>query len=174
MDEFLDYEDEQYTIYKIECIANDKCYVGRTNNIQKRFNSHKSMLRNGVHPCKPMQADFNDFGEEYFIFEVLDHCDDYMESFELERKWMVELRTFERDHGYSWREKRWSSYDNVNATVDEVARALHKGKETIRNGLQQKVFPWGYAIECDGRWSYFINRRRFEDIEGIKLGEDYE
>ena len=56
------------------------------------------------------------------------------------------------------------------ATVEEVAKALHKGKETIRWGLRQRAFPWGYAIECNGRWSYIINRSRFEEIEGIKLG----
>lgn len=57
------------------------------------------------------------------------------------------------------------------ATVEEVAKALHKGKETIRWGLRQHVFPWGYAVECKGgRWSYIINRSRFEEIEGIKLG----
>ena len=56
------------------------------------------------------------------------------------------------------------------ATVEEVAKALHKSNETIRCGLQQRVFPWGYAIECaGGRWSYIINRLRFEQIEGISL-----
>ena len=56
------------------------------------------------------------------------------------------------------------------ATVEEVAKVLHKGKETIRWGLRQHAFPWGYAVECKGgRWSYIINRSRFEEIEGIKL-----
>lgn len=56
------------------------------------------------------------------------------------------------------------------ATVEEVAKVFHKTNETIRLGLQQRVFPWGYAIECaGGRWSYIINRRRFEEIEGISL-----
>jgi len=59
---------------------------------------------------------------------------------------------------------------NTTATVEEVARAFHKNPETIRAGLKQGRFPWGYAIETsDDRWSYIINRRRFEETEGIVL-----
>ena len=60
------------------------------------------------------------------------------------------------------------------ATVEEVAKVFHKSKDTIRYGLQQRVFPWGYAVkEESGKWSYIINRSRFEEIEGISLkGEE--
>lgn len=61
------------------------------------------------------------------------------------------------------------------ATIDEVAAVFHKSKDTIRYGLQQRVFPWGYAVqEASGKWSYIINRRRFEQIEGIELGGEYD
>lgn len=62
--------------------------------------------------------------------------------------------------------------ENPVATPEEVAAVFHKSVSTIRAGLQQGVFPWGYAIETsEGRWSYIINRPRFEEIEGLKLGE---
>ena len=61
------------------------------------------------------------------------------------------------------------------ATIDEVSAVFHKSKDTIRYGLQQGVFPWGYAVqEASGKWSYIINRRRFEQIEGIELGGEYD
>lgn len=48
------------------------------------------------------------------------------------------------------------------------AKILGVGKETIRLGLQQGVFPWGYAVQTSpGRWTYIINEQRFIDIEGI-------
>lgn len=62
--------------------------------------------------------------------------------------------------------------ENPVATPEEVAAVFHKSVSTIRAGLQQGVFPWGYAIETsEGRWSYIINRPRFEEIEGLKLGD---
>lgn len=53
-------------------------------------------------------------------------------------------------------------------TVHEVAKLMHKHTNTIALGLQQGVFPWGYAIRTsEHRWSYFINAKRFAEIEGV-------
>lgn len=41
---------------------------------------------------------------------------------------------------------------------------------SLIKGLQQGVFPWGYAVHTsDNRWSYFINAKRFAEVEGIAL-----
>lgn len=54
--------------------------------------------------------------------------------------------------------------------VKDVAKLMHKHDSTIRLGLQQGVFPWGYAIRTsEHRWSYFINARRFAEIEGVVI-----
>lgn len=55
-------------------------------------------------------------------------------------------------------------------TLHEVAKIMHKHTNTIALGLQQGVFPWGYAVHTsENRWSYFINKKRFEEIEGVSL-----
>lgn len=55
--------------------------------------------------------------------------------------------------------------------LPEVAATyLGMDKATIRKGLQQGVFPWGYAVQTsEHRWAYFINARRFAEVEGIAL-----
>lgn len=51
-----------------------------------------------------------------------------------------------------------------------AAKYLGMDKGTVRRGLQQGVFPWGYAIHTsDNRWVYFINAKRFAEIEGITV-----
>lgn len=51
-----------------------------------------------------------------------------------------------------------------------VAKYLGMDKGTVRRGLQQGVFPWGYAVRTsENRWAYFINARRFAEIEGVSL-----
>lgn len=51
---------------------------------------------------------------------------------------------------------------------EEAAIYLGLSKDTIRRGLQQGVFPWGYAIKTsENRWTYFINANRFAEIEGL-------
>lgn len=55
--------------------------------------------------------------------------------------------------------------------LPEVAATyLGMDQATIRKGLQQGVFPWGYAVQTsEHRWAYFINARRFAEVEGIAL-----
>lgn len=51
-----------------------------------------------------------------------------------------------------------------------AAKYLGMDKGTVRRGLQQGVFPWGYAVRTsENRWVYFINARRFAEIEGVSL-----
>lgn len=53
---------------------------------------------------------------------------------------------------------------------EEVAALLGMDKGTVRKGLQQGVFPWGYAIKTsENRWVYFINAKRFAEIEGVVM-----
>lgn len=54
--------------------------------------------------------------------------------------------------------------------VDVAAKLLQMNHNTVRKGLQQGVFPWGYGIKTsDNRWAYFINARRFAEIEGVAI-----
>lgn len=54
--------------------------------------------------------------------------------------------------------------------VEKAAELLQISHITVRKGLQQGVFPWGYAIHTsEHRWVYFINAKRFAEIEGIAV-----
>jgi len=56
--------------------------------------------------------------------------------------------------------------------VEDAARMLGMNHVTIKKGLQQGIFPWGYAIRTsDHRWRYFINARRFAEEERIPVME---
>lgn len=46
--------------------------------------------------------------------------------------------------------------------VEKAAKLLQMNHNTVRKGLQQGVFPWGYGIHTsDNRWVYFINGKTF-------------
>ena len=43
--------------------------------------------------------------------------------------------------------------------VEKAAKLLQMNHNTVRKGLQQGVFPWGYGIHTsDNRWVYFIKK----------------
>ena len=62
-------------IYKIECLANNKIYIGQTKrDFKNRINEHKYDLKHNRHPNKDIQNDFNTFGMNKFRFSVLKEC----------------------------------------------------------------------------------------------------
>lgn len=50
-------------------------------------------------------------------------------------------------------------------TVAEAAAEMGKPEQWVRVGLQQGAFPWGYAVFMGSHYSYWINRKRFEEVE---------
>lgn len=61
-------------VYMITNQCTGKFYVGSACNLRKRWNQHRSDLRNGVHANKYLQRSVNNYGLEVFIFEVLCLC----------------------------------------------------------------------------------------------------
>ena len=61
-------------IYKIQCSKNKKCYIGASTELLKRKSQHFNSLRKGEHSNIEMQIDFNKYGEENFLFEILEEC----------------------------------------------------------------------------------------------------
>ncbi len=49
--------------------------------------------------------------------------------------------------------------------VQEAAKLTGLPAQTIRVGLQQGVFPWGYAIRSKHNCAYYINKNKLEAWE---------
>lgn len=53
---------------------------------------------------------------------------------------------------------------------EEAAKIMGLSEKIVAAGLRDGVFPWGYAIHGSGeKWVYFINAKRFAEIEGITI-----
>jgi len=62
----------QSGIYKITNVQNGKVYYGSTKNFRMRAVGHLSDLKNGRHSNPPLQHAFNKYGEDAFMFEVVE------------------------------------------------------------------------------------------------------
>jgi len=65
-------------IYAIINVVNEKHYVGQASDKLKRFREHKKTLRGNYHCNVLLQRAFNKYGEDKFIFVVLENllsCD---------------------------------------------------------------------------------------------------
>ncbi len=94
-------------VYQIKNIKNDKIFIGSTMNL-KTINGKRFELRLGSHKNQMLQKDWNEFGEEAFVFEVLEtlkikedgYFDAKYELEKLEEKWIDRLQPF-GERGYN-------------------------------------------------------------------------
>lgn len=46
------------------------------------------------------------------------------------------------------------------------AKLMGKSPQFVRIGLQQKVFPFGFAVKMSSKWCYFISPKKLYDYIG--------
>jgi len=67
---------EQYGIYKILNLINNKVYIGSTlHSLRKRWSHHKSALSNQTHRNPYLQKAWNKHGKSAFEFSIIEECD---------------------------------------------------------------------------------------------------
>jgi group I intron endonuclease len=74
-------------IYRIKNKLNDKCYYGSSKNIEKRWKTHLNQLRDKKHINCILQNAWNKYGEDSFIFEIVEECE-LKNLFETEQKYI--------------------------------------------------------------------------------------
>lgn len=138
-------------VYKITCLGTGRSYVGRTSNYNSRISVHFSHLRKGVHSSRLMQSDFNEYGIDSFVVEVLcKGCMEYMGNME---SFMIRFYSPE-----------YNSANVVPVKVDSSHGLLCRFN-------QEWVNRWGTSnmvvkdIEVDGG---FINKIVLESVVEVK------
>jgi len=95
-------------IYQIRNLVNGKIFIGRSKNLHGKSNSYLFQLNHGSHMNRELQEDFNQLGEDKFIFEIIDYLEpkegisyDYTKDLEtLEELWIEKLQPF-GEKGYN-------------------------------------------------------------------------
>jgi len=80
-------------IYRIRNLVNGKIYIGQSVSIPKRWGGHRSELRGGYHYNAHLQRAWDKYGEEAFLFEVIEYCP-VEKLVEREQFWLNSIRQF--------------------------------------------------------------------------------
>ncbi len=95
-------------IFFIKNTANGKILLGSSLNLEGPLNAHKFMLTNGMHRNPILQQEWNEFGANKFVFEILEvvkvkddpHFDIKDELTLLEQIWLEKFQPF-GEKGYN-------------------------------------------------------------------------
>lgn len=84
-------------VYKITCIPSKKIYVGSTcTTFSERLSGHKYLLRKNKSKCRKLQQAWIKYGEESFLFEVLEVVEKKEDILEKEQYWMDLLCAYKK------------------------------------------------------------------------------
>jgi len=59
-------------VFQIKNTANGKVLLGSSLNLEGPLNSHRFMLKIGSHRNKVLQQEWNQYGDDHFVFEILE------------------------------------------------------------------------------------------------------
>lgn len=129
-------------IYKIVNIINNKCYIGSSNNIERRFYRHKWHLNNNHHDNPYLQNAWNKYGEENFIFQPISFCKEeellYHEQQlinKLKPEYNFNLKTFRPP---SWKGKKLTK-EHINKIRDSRIRGGKKWSQASRDKMSKST-----------------------------------
>lgn len=54
--------------------------------------------------------------------------------------------------------------------VENAAKLMGVGKQMVRQGLKNGIFPFGYAVQMpSGKFTYYISPKKFTEYTGIEV-----
>lgn len=116
-------------IYEIRCLVNGKRYIGRTGQPAYRLEQHEMALRSGRHHNKSLQRDYNKYGDENFVFEIIEEGD--FEIWDAEKWWMYYFKTYSPKHGYNGHDgafRKKHQYE-LNTVRELIMRGIEYGRK---------------------------------------------
>ena len=120
------------SVYQFRHLASGKVYVGSATNPHKRRGDHVRELRNGTHHSRYFQHAYDKYGEDAFVFEIIEpvlFCEDLTTR---ETYWIKTLRAAERSHGYNVLPTAGSPL-GAKRTDEERAKMSKRSKERFED-----------------------------------------
>jgi hypothetical protein len=114
-------------IYLIKNIVNNKLYIGSSINVMRRLSDHKNRLLKNKHYNIHLQASFNKYKIDNFIFQLHETC--LIENLlERENYWIKYFNTTNNKLGYNKRAEASSNYGNKVSIETRIKLSLaHMG-----------------------------------------------
>lgn len=126
-----------YSIYSIRNRINQRAYIGSTIDLKRRFKEYRFRLRNGTHSNFVLQAAWNKYGEESFLFEEIRTLSSIEELVNTEDEIINELK--KNIHVYNIRVVADSNKNHKHSEETKLKISLSlKGRNTLSNDARKR------------------------------------
>lgn len=121
-------------VYKIVNLINNKVYIGSTaskGGFKKRWSYHLTDLRQNKHHSRHLQRAWNKYGEQSFLFEIIEIIEDVSVILEREQYYIDNFKSYDVNIGYN---------------ICKVAGNSLGVKKTLEMNLHQSLLRKGKPI----------------------------
>lgn len=88
-------------IYLIKNLYNGKVYIGSAKCLISRLSNHLFLLKNNKHHSKHLQSAWNKYGENMFIFGVIEIIKNIDDLVSIEQNYINKYKSFDDKYGYN-------------------------------------------------------------------------
>lgn len=141
-------------VYKIINKINGKVYIGSSKDISKRWCRHKADLRRNIHHSLHLQRAWNKYGEENFIFEIIEvlHNIELKDQFAKEQEYIDYYNACDYEYGYNV-QKNAQGCGNSGLTANRSKLTYEQVEEikirVISNGENPDKITSEYNVSTD-------------------------
>lgn len=152
-------------IYIILNKANQKVYIGKSENLYKRITYHVNSLFNGTNKNKHLQAAFNKYGADMFdisLLQILDKNDDINER---EQYWIKFFKADNREFGYNKTKGGDGGNSYVDSMTEEEKKNHYEKMSKINRGIGNPI----YKKHCytNGKILKYISDEEISEYESM-------
>lgn len=164
-------------VYKIHCTKNDKIYVGRTRHFYNRRNTHIRLLNKECHFNRYIQNDWNLYGNDSFIFEIveilkIEDTDKFLDEREI--YWIEKLNSTINKNGYNLTDGGINNHTYKYRTEEEMKLTkLKQGKSQKGRLAGEKHHFYGSKSEDNPFYGKKHSEETKQKQRNAKLGNSY-
>lgn len=150
-------------IYRIVNTNNEKCYIGKSEDIGSRIRNHIRTLRGGYNKNKHLQNAYSHYDRGTFYVEILETLDQDEDINEREKYWIKQFNSSDREFGYNRTLGGDGGNGYVQCMTDEEIVEHNRKMSEIRTGKNNPLY--GKHMYTNGISIKYISDDEIDEYE---------